>query len=272
MVEKEITLGDYGRVLWGGRWVLLAAAVGAALIGLVTSLARETRYTTSSIVYMGLVTTARTGVPVSTPFTTPARAQRALAADEFVQKAADGAGVGFDRVEDGVSFVVERVPGAVGGNQPTVATIRYTDKDRATAIRVTNAYANGVFEVVQGFYKDVLDAEQRIVDRADARITAIQRTLDQLRGQNTPATSPQLISLQQELATLQESADEAVLVLAKTRQIEQPRIISKATSAASSARPGQRLRTIVFGAVLGLILGAIVTFIWRGSPAGRAAA
>ena len=60
-MEKEITLGDYGRVLWSGRWVVLIAAVGALLVGLVVSLARETTYTSSSIVYMGLVTTARTG-------------------------------------------------------------------------------------------------------------------------------------------------------------------------------------------------------------------
>ena len=86
-MEKEITLGDYGRVLWSGRWLLLAAAVGAALVGLVTSLARHTDYTSSSIVYMGLVTTARTGVPVSTPFTTPATAQKALSADKFIHKA-----------------------------------------------------------------------------------------------------------------------------------------------------------------------------------------
>ena len=271
-MEKEITLGDYGRVLWSGRWVLLVAAVGAALVGLVTSLARETEYTSSSTVYMGLVTTARTGVPVSTPYTTPATAQKALAADKFVQAAADAAGVTFDRVKDGVSFLVERVPGAAGGNQPTVATIRYTDRDRATTLNVTNAYAEVVFGVVQGFYKDVLGAEERIVAHAEARIAQVQKTLNALRAQNTPATSTPLISLQQELATLQQSADEATLILAKTKQIEQPQILSTSTSAASSARPGQRLRTIVFGAVLGLLLGAIVTFIWRGSPGGRAAA
>ena len=271
-MEKEITLGDYGRVLWGGRWILLAAAVGAALIALVTSLARQTDYTSSSTVYMGLVTTARTGVPVSTPFTTPSTAQKALAADKFVQQAADAAEIEFDRVKGGVAFVVERVPGAVGGNQPTVATIRYTDRARTTAIKVTNAYADVVFAEVKGFYQGVLDAEQQTVDHNNDRLAAIRATLDALRAQNAPATSTPLISLQQELATLQQSTDEANLILAKTRQIEQPYVISKSTSASSSARPGQRVRTIVFGTVLGLILGAIITFIWRGSPAGRAAA
>ncbi len=235
-MEKEITLGDYGRVLWSGRWLLLAAAVGAALVGLVTSLARQADYTSSSVVYMGLVTPARTGVPVSPPFTTPATAQKALSADKFIQKTAGNTGVTFDRVKHGVSFTVERVAGAVGGNQPTVATIRYTDRNRATAIKVVNAYADVVFTEVQGFYKGVLDAEQQIVDHGNARIAAIQKSLDRLRAQNTPVTATPLISLQQELAILQQSVDDAVLVLAKTVQIEQPLIISKATSAASSAR------------------------------------
>ncbi len=269
-MEREITLGDYGRVLWSGRWVVLIAMIGAALVGLIVSITRETTYTSQSIVYLGLVTTARTGVPVSTPFTTPATAQKALAADRCVQAAADAVGINFARVKRGVTFIVERVPGAVGGNQPTVATIRYRDRDRATAIKVTNAYTDGVFQVVKSFYQGVLDAEQRIVDRSNARIAVIERSLDRLRTR-PDATGSALTSLQQELAALNERADEAILVLEKTKQIEQPSIISKATSAASSARPGQRLRAIVFGAVLGLILGAIVTFVWRGSPAGRAA-
>lgn len=271
-MEKEITLGDYGRVLWKGRWLVLGAAVAAALVGLVTSLARETTYRSSSLVYLGVVTTARTGNVVPSPLTTPSTAQKALAADKFVQAAADGADVEFDRVKDGVTFLVERVPGAAGGNQPTVATIRYNDSDRATAIAVANAYSDGVLAEVRRFYDDVLTAQEQIVQRGTARITQIQRSLDALRAQDAPAASPALISLQQEYATLQESLDEATLVLAKTRQIEQPYLISKATSAASSARPGERLRTVVFGAILGLIIGAIATFVWRGSPAGRAAA
>jgi capsular polysaccharide biosynthesis protein len=269
-VEKEITLGDYGRVLWGGRWILLATAIGAALVGLVISLARPTEYTSSSTVYLGLATTARTGTPVSTPYTTPATAQKALAADKFVEAAAKQAGVSFDRVKGGVSFVVERVPGAAGGNQPTVATIRYTDTNRANARKVVNAYAEGVFGEVQGFYSGVLTAEQDIVDHATARLGQVQKSLDALRAENTPATSTALVSLQQEYATLQQSADEAALLLAKTKQIEQPQILSAATSAASSASPRQRLRTILFGTVLGLIVGAIATFLRRGSPAGRA--
>ena len=111
----------------------------------------------------------------------------------------------------------------------------------------------------------------RIVDRGEKRIIEIQSTLDRLRRQGSSDLTPVIVGLQSELYTVQFSADEAQLTLAKARQQEQPRVISKASTAASSAAPGQRFRSVVFGTILGLILGAIVTFAWRGSPAGRAA-
>lgn len=269
-MEREITLRDYGRVLWAGRWIILVATVGAALVSLVASVARETTYTANSLVYLGLATAAGTGTPVSTPLTTPATAQKALAADEFVQRAADKAGVDFDRVNDGVAFTVERVPGAVGGNQPTVATIRYTDTDRDTAIRVVNAYADVVFDEVNENYSKVLAAWKGQAADGTARIAQIRKTLDALRARGDAAPDTVLFSLQQELATVQFNTNEALLGLAKTEQIERGYIISKAASAASSANSAQRVRSVVFGAILGFILGVIITFIWRGSPAGRA--
>jgi uncharacterized protein involved in exopolysaccharide biosynthesis len=269
-VEQEITLRDYGRVLWQGRWVLLIAAVACALIGLLTTIVKQTNYTASSIIYLGLATTANSGVPVSTPLTTPQTAQRILKSDEFVKRAADAAGVDEARVRNGVSFTVERIPGAVGGNQPTVATIHYRDRDPAVAKAVANAYAQGVYDYVEGFYSDVLDSYQNLYDDGQARIKAIQANLDRLRasGGGPPAV---IQSLTQELATVQLNVDDSSLGLAKTKQIERPYIVSKATSSVSSAARSQRVRAVVFGLILGLILGTIITFVWRGSPARRGA-
>lgn len=267
-MEQEITLRDYGRVLWSGRWVLVVAAVGAALVALVVGIARETTHTASSLVYMGLATAAGSGTPVSTPITTPSTAQKILAGDEFVQRAAEATGVDFDRIRDGMSFSVERVPGAVGGNQPTVATIRFTDTDRDTAIAVTNAYAEGVFDFVNENYEKVLGSWQRKVTNGEERIRQIQQTLDGLRARGGQDETV-IFSLQQELGTVQFNTDEALLGLAKTEQIERGYIVSKAASATSSTSAGQLLRRVIFGLILGTIIGIVVVFVWRGSPAGR---
>lgn len=264
-MEREITLKDYGRVLWAGRWVLLAAAIGAALIGLITSFVRETTYTASSIVYLGVALTPNSFQPVSTPLTTPVTAQKVLRGDEFVKRAADGAGVDIDRVRDGVDVSVERIPGAAGGNQPTVATLRYTDTDKATAIAVTNAYAEGAFRFVDEDYQREITALTTLVDTGRDRVTTIQSTLDRLRG-GGGGSEAVLNSLVQELSVVQLQADENTVALAKTQRISRPYVVSKAESASSSAAPGRRIRSVIFGVILGLILGAIATFIWRGSP------
>ncbi len=269
-MEREITLRDYGRVLWAGRWIILICALAGAILALLFSFTKQTRYGASSIVYLGLATTANTGVPVSTPLTTPQTAQRVLGSDEFIKRAAEAAGVDQDRVRNGVTFSVDRIPGAAGGNQPTVATIHYSDKDRKTALAVANAYADGVYQYVEGSYSGVLDSYQKLVNDGNARIVAIQRTLDRLRASGSPPAAV-LESLNQELSTVQLNVDQSALGLAKTKQIERPYIVSKASSVSSSASPGQRTRTVVFGLILGLIVGVIATFVWRGSPASREA-
>ncbi len=61
------------------------------------------------------------------------------------------------------------------------------------------------------------------------------------------------------------------LNLVKERQYGQPDIVSLAQSPSSSSSLPNRARTVLLAAVIGLIVGVIVVFVWRGSPAGRAA-
>ena len=44
-MDREITLRDYGRVLWSGRWLILASTVVAALVGLLLTFVTSTEYT-----------------------------------------------------------------------------------------------------------------------------------------------------------------------------------------------------------------------------------
>jgi uncharacterized protein involved in exopolysaccharide biosynthesis len=65
--------------------------------------------------------------------------------------------------------------------------------------------------------------------------------------------------------------DTNALLLAKGQEIEAPSIVSVSTTASSSGSAPNRARTVLFAAIIGLLVGIIVTFVWKGSPAGRAA-
>lgn len=271
-MERETTLRDYARILWSGRWLLLAATVAAALIGLLISATSETRYTAQALVYMGLATTAGTGQPVSTPLTTPVTAQKMIRADRFVEAAADAGKIDTERARDGVAVTVERIPGAAGGNQPTIATLRYTDTDRATAVTVVNGYAQAVFGYANDNFTNVVKGYEKLVADGQARIDQIGASLDRLRAQGEGTSAVAAVLLQNELATRLIDQDENALRLAKAKQIETPSVITTATSASASRTAGAVLRATIFGAILGLIAGALAVFVWKGSPTERAEA
>ena len=83
----------------------------------------------TSEVYLGQATTI-SGTPVSTPTTNPATAPTALTGDNLVTQVARELDVSPSRVRDGVEVTAPRAPGGAVGNQPTIATVTFTDESQ----------------------------------------------------------------------------------------------------------------------------------------------
>jgi uncharacterized protein involved in exopolysaccharide biosynthesis len=276
-VDREITLRDYGRVLWSGRWLILASTLIAALVGLLLTFLTTTTYSAKAELYLGQATSV-SGTPVSTPTTNPATAPSALTGDRLVLQVAKELGVPPKHVRKGVTLTAPRAPGGSVGNQPTVATITFEDESRDLARRGANAYAAAVLEqaksssaeLVTTYEQAVADAQSDVA-RLQAEMAGYRRELLQNVGaERGLALQTALFSAQSQLSLSQTELSDQQLNLVKERQIGQPAIISLAESPSSSTSLPNRARTVILAAVIGLIVGVIVTFVWRGSPAGRA--
>jgi len=264
-------------VLWSGRWLIVATALAAAVVGLILTFAKATDYTSTARVALGQPTTI-SGVPVQTFATNPSTAAGVLTGDDIVAAVARTSGVSERRIRDNVSFSIPRSPGATAGNQPAVAEISFTDHDSRVAQRVVDAYADAVLAKVSAPYAEVLrvSVARRDADRARQQqlLNQLQDYARQLRGVSGTdriALESLLFSAQSQLQTVQLDLADAELQVAKSQQIEQPQIIARSNGATSSSSVGQRGRTVALAAIIGLLLGIVVTFVWRGSPAGRAA-
>ncbi|MDX6646570.1 MAG: hypothetical protein QOK40_2297 [Miltoncostaeaceae bacterium] len=264
-------------MLWSGRWLIVATALAAAAVGLILTFARPTEYTSTARVALGQPTTS-SGVPVQTFTTNPSTAAGVLTGDDIVAAVARRAGVSEKRIRDNVSFSIPRSPGASAGNQPAVAEISFTDGNSRTAQRVVDAYADAVLAKVSAPYAEVLrvSVARRDADRARQQqlLAQLQEYAKQLPGAGASdriTLQSLLFSAQSQLQTVQLDLADAELIVAKALQIEQPQIIAKSNGATSSSSVGKRGRTVVLAAIIGLLLGIVVTFVWRGSPAGRAA-
>lgn len=276
-MDREITLRDYGRVLWSGRWLIVASTLIAALVGLLLTFLTTTTYTATAELYLGQATSV-SGTPVSTPTTNPATAPSALTGDRLVLQVAKELGVPPKRVRKDVTLTAPRAPGGSVGNQPTIATITFQDQNRDLARRGANAYAAAVLEQAKSSSAELVSTYEQAVTDAQANVARLQAELAGYRREllQTPggdrglALQSALFSAQSQLAVSQTDLSDQRLNLVKERQIGQPAIISLAESPASSSSLPNRARTVILAAVIGLIVGVIVTFVWRGSPAGRA--
>jgi uncharacterized protein involved in exopolysaccharide biosynthesis len=277
-VEREITLRDYGRVLWSGRWIILASTVVAALVGLILTFATTTEYTGTSEVYLGQATSV-SGTPVSTPSTNPATAPTALTGDNLVNRVARELDISPSRVRRAVELTAPRAPGGAVGNQPTIATIRFTEETRDLARRGANAYAEAVLDQSRKSSAEIVQTYEQAVARSSAQVDRLQAELEAYRrqlaqnpgGEQALMLQSLLSSAGQQLQIASTDLADQQLNLVKERQYGQPAIVSLSQTPSSSSSLPNRARTVLLAAVIGLIVGVIVVFVWRGSPAGRAA-
>lgn len=276
-MDREITLRDYGRVLWSGRWLILVATVAAAVVGLLLTFLTTTTYTATARLFLGQATTV-SGAPFSTPATNPATAETVLTGDNLVAEVAEEIGVAPSRVRTGVSLTAPRAPGGAAGNQPTVATITFVDRNRRIAREGANAYAEAVNRRALQNFSAVFDTYARGEERAKADVDRLQSQIQQFQRQLQSAGGAEERALLQSLlfsATTQLSIAQTTLTAqelnrAKAEANERPYIVSLSESPTSSNSAPSRLRSMILAGAIGLIVGVIVTFVWRGSPAGRA--
>ena len=274
-MDREITLRDYGRVMWSGRWLIVVAAVAAALVGLVLSFVQSTTYTATAEVFLGQPTTV-SGTPVGTPATHAGTAPEVLRSDGLIARVAEKAGVTPARVRRAVSIDVPGGPGTQ--NQPSLATITIKDSHRVHTRDMARAYAEEVLEDAEIGFRDVTNAyrsrlaDARIeVDRLEDEIALFQEQVQASQGSQAFLSWQILLSnAQDQLSIAETAASEQQLLLAKANQIEAPRITEIPEGVRSSAGARNRARTVLIAAIIGLLVGVMVTFVWRGSPAGRA--
>lgn len=276
-MEREITLREYGRVLWSGRWVLLATTVAAMVVGLVFALTASTNYTATAKISLGQATTS-SGTPLQTAATNPATAPTVLGADRLVVNVAEQLDLTPGEVRNAVHLSAPRTSGGASGNQPTLMIVTWTDSDRERAERGANAYVEQIETFMLEQNAPVMDTLRRNVARAEVDVEQLNKDVTGYREQLGRNPAPDVrITLQTLLnaATTQLSnarnlmADQQIL-LAKAETSEVPRVISLAESATSSGGVRSIARSVIVAGVIGLLLGIAIVFVWRGSPAGRA--
>jgi uncharacterized protein involved in exopolysaccharide biosynthesis len=269
-VDREITIRDYLKVAWSGRWLILATTVLGIIVGVVVSVAHQTAYSAAARVGLGQPTSVQ-GVPLQSPFTSSQTIADAIDVTGLADQTAHALGLPQSEVRGHVhvSTPIGVSPTIVA---PPVLIISASNAHPSTAISIANAFAS---QVVQTTGTQVAQVERTLATQAaealvqqhrlTARIDALQSA-----GSSTPGDAIALATDTQLLSTAQTAAANAQLALAQARATEAPQVLAQAYSATSSNTAPKRLQSVALAGLIGFLLGLIATFVWRGSPAARA--
>jgi LPS O-antigen subunit length determinant protein (WzzB/FepE family) len=269
-VDREITIRDYLKVAWSGRWLILTTTIVGIIVGLVVSIAHHGSYSAVARVGLGQPTSVQ-GNPLSSPLTSAQTAAGSLDVTALADQTAAALRVPPSAVRGHVRVAVP--PGVTATvAAPPVVQISGSNASANKAVLITNAFAQ---QVVQSTGAQVLASERALETQARqahvqehllaGRIAALQGS-----AAANPSDAVALATDTQLLTTAQTNAANAELTLAQVQTTGAPRVLVQAYSASTTNTAPKRLQSVVLAGLIGFLVGLIATFIWRGSQAARA--
>jgi hypothetical protein len=257
--EQEVDFARYVKLL-GVRWWLLAAGlVAGAVIGYLVSLGGSQVYQASATVYLGQPLSPTGGSNVITPQTNPSAVGQAINAQSVINTVANQCNTKPGAFQKGISTQAVASGAAKGSGAATVSPlvkVSVQSKKGKVAACAANGLAGAAVKKLGVYPAAKIKNLQAHIAIDDADIKRIQQATANSSISDTDKLLLQTFLHQDQL---DKTTNAQLLLLAKT--VESPYIYTGAASNKITAR--SRRNTVVIGALIGLILGAIAALLWE---------
>ncbi len=253
--EQEVDLGRYGRAVAARWWLALLGLVAGAIVGYLLSLGGGQVYRAQAVVYLGQPLGILGGNQVQGLNTNPSSARAIVRSESVVRRVAREVGLSPSSLRAGISAnPVEGNVARLGQNPLVQVGVRGPRPGRVAAA------ANLLARIVV----------TRLDDHATTKIATLERQLEAdeaaigegeaaLARPNVSSTDKLILQLR--LSQLQQDHTQTVQLLSLARNVEAPRIISRASAVKTTARSPRN--SIVVGGLIGLILGIAAALLWE---------
>src|SRR5919206_3779884 len=252
--EQEVDLGRYGRSLAQRFWLPLAGLIVGAIIGYLLSLSAATVFRAQALVYegapIGIGGNALQGLN-----TNPAAIRAIVKSESVIRQVAKDVGLKPGQLRANVSATPPQ--GSSAKTTQAASLVLITVKGTKPA-RV-RAAANKLGQVVVAQLSAYARTKIRTLSAQLASDNASIQALNDAIGKSNLSLAHRLL-VQLNLSRLQDDAAQVTQQLSIARNVESPRIVTRAVAEKTSAR-SHRNSTVV-GALIGLILGGIAALLW----------
>ena len=256
--EQEVDFAHYVRLL-GMRWWLLAAGlVAGAVIGYLVSLRGNQVYSATATVYLGQPYTPTGSSLIQDPQTNPSSVGQVINNQAVINAVARLCHAKPGAFQKGISTQAVASGATTKGGGATVnplVKVSVQSKKGKVAACAANGLAGGVVRKL-GIYPAAKIANLKAqIASDDQGINTIQTAI---AGGGLSDTNKLILQTTLRSYQLDKTTNSQLLLLAK--KVESPYVLGNAASNKITAR--SRRNTVVIGALIGLILGAIAALLW----------
>jgi uncharacterized protein involved in exopolysaccharide biosynthesis len=253
--EQEVDLGRYARAVAARWWLPLLGLIAGAAVGYLLALGGSAVYVGQAVVYLGQPLGILGANPVQAPNTNPSTARTIVRSESVIRRVANEVGLSASTLREGVNAtpIQGNVPRL--GQTPLVqVTVRGPRPARVAA--AANALAQTVVDRLSAY------SEMKI-ETLVAQLAVDGEAIDEInRALASPGvSSTDKLILQLRLSQLQQDHTQATQLLSLARNVEAPRILTRASPVKTTAR--SRRNSIAVGGLIGLLLGTGAALLWE---------
>ncbi len=262
-LEQEVDFGRYFAALGRGWWLLLGGLVLGAVIGVALSLGSGNLYKAKATVYLGQPLGVSSTAQIQGISTNPSSVTELTHSDEVLALISKQSGLPLKKLRSGVSTA------AVSGNLPKLGqspliTISVQAKGKPKAVQdAANMLAQLVVKRVSKYTIRKIAILKEQIAFCGRQIKAIDKRLNSIASSDAAMGA----LTEQRRATMNNELQSDQLFLAQAREVEQGSILITAKATKTTGR--NRTSSLLVGAALGLLIGALVALVRSGSRRSR---
>jgi capsular polysaccharide biosynthesis protein len=256
--EQEVDFAHYVRLL-GVRWWLLAAGlVAGAVIGYLVSLGGNQVYSASGTVYLGQPYTPTGSSLIQDTQTNPSAVGQVVNNQSVINAVARLCHAKPGDFQKGISTQAVATGASTKGGAAAVNPLVKVSV-QAKKGKIAACAANGLADAVVkklGVYPEAKIANLKAQIASDDQ--GIKTIQEAIANGSVSDTDKLIIQTTLRSYQLDKTTNSQLLLLAT--KVESPSVLARAASNRITAR--SRRNTVVIGALIGLILGAIAALLW----------